>query len=188
MDNADYLDVALRLTNATLTDVEALRAALHDEPWWSSRAGDKDLDALRPVADGLRRALAAAVAADNDGVQREVNALLAEHPLRPRLSEGHASEANWHIHMADPGESPATEVAAAAAWGLAHGIVHFGPNRFGHCGAADCDNYYLDTSTNRAKRFCSPRCANRVHVAAFRSRQREVWSSSDGDGAGARRS
>ncbi len=188
MDNADYLDVALRLTNATLTDVDALRAALHDEPWWSSRAGERDLEALRPVADGLRHALAAAVAADTDGVRHAVNALLAEHPLRPRLSAGHTGEANWHIHMADPGESPATEVAAAAAWGLAHGIVHFGPGRFGHCGAADCDNYYLDTSTNRAKRFCSPRCANRVHVAAFRSRQSSSSRSSGEAGEGARRS
>jgi predicted RNA-binding Zn ribbon-like protein len=174
MDNADYLDVALRLTNATLSDVAALRAALHEEPGWSSRAGEDDLAALRPVAEGLRRALACAVAADHEGVVREVNALLAEHPLRPRLSAGHSPEPNWHIHMADPGESPATEVAAAAAWGLAHGVVHHGPSRFGHCGADDCDNYYLDTSTNHAKRFCSPRCANRVHVAAFRSRQRTV--------------
>ena len=176
MDNADYLDVALRLTNATLSDVSALRAALQDEPWWSSRAGEADLAALRPVAAGLRRALACAVAADNDGVLREVNALLAAHPLRPRLSAGHSTEPNWHVHMADPNESPATEVAAAAAWGLAHGVVHHGLSRWGHCGAADCDNYYLDTSTNRAKRFCSPRCANRVHVAAFRSRQRPVTS------------
>jgi predicted RNA-binding Zn ribbon-like protein len=173
MDNADYLDVALRLTNATLSDVPALRAALHDEPWWSSRAGEEDLAALRPVAAGLRRTLERAVAADPDGVLREVNALLAEHPLRPRLSAGHSAEPNWHIHLADTSESPATEVAAAAAWGLAHGIMHHGPGRFGHCGAADCDNFYLDTSTNRAKRFCSPRCANRVHVAAFRSRRRE---------------
>ncbi|MFD0490652.1 CGNR zinc finger domain-containing protein [Saccharopolyspora spinosporotrichia] len=30
----------------------------------------------------------------------------------------------------------------------------------------------MDTSTNQAKRFCSARCANRVHVAAFRARQR----------------
>jgi predicted RNA-binding Zn ribbon-like protein len=174
MDNADYLDVALRLTNATLSDVPALRAALHDEPWWSSRAGDEDLAALRPVAAGLRRTLERAVAGDPDGVLREVNALLAEHPLRPRLSAGHSAEPNWHIHMADTSESPATEVAAAAAWGLAHGIMNHGPGRFGHCGAADCDNFYLDTSTNRAKRFCSPRCANRVHVAAFRSRQRDA--------------
>ncbi len=172
MDNADYLAVALRLTNATLTDVPALRAALHEEPWWSDRAGDDDLAALRPVAAGIRRVLAAAVVGDSDGVLREVNALLAAHPQRPRLSAGHEAAPNWHIHMADVTASPATEVAAAAAWGIAHGIVHYGLDRWGHCGAADCDNYYLDTSTNRAKRFCSPRCANRVHVAAFRSRKK----------------
>jgi predicted RNA-binding Zn ribbon-like protein len=172
MDNADYLDVALRLTNATLADVGSLRAALHEEPWWSERVTEEDLTALRPVAAGVRRVLACAVTDDTEGVLREVNALLAAHAPRPRLSAGHASEPNWHIHMADPAASPATEVAAAAAWGIAHGVVHHGLDRWGHCGAADCDNYYLDTSTNRAKRFCSPRCANRVHVAAFRSRRR----------------
>jgi predicted RNA-binding Zn ribbon-like protein len=172
MDNADYLDVALRLTNATLVDVASLRAALHDEPWWSDRADETDLAALRPVAAGLRGVLAAAVAGDDDGVLRAVNALLAAHPPGPRLSVGHEDRPNWHLHMADVTASPGTEVAAAAAWGIAHGIVHHGPDRWGHCDATDCDNYYLDTSTNRAKRFCSPRCANRVHVAAFRSRRR----------------
>jgi hypothetical protein len=132
MDNADYLDVALRLANASLDDVADLRAALHDEPWWSERAGPDDLAALIPVANGLRRALSHAVDANGAGVLREVNALLAAHPLRPRLSAGHST-------------SPDT---------------------------AGCANFYLDTSTNKAKRFCSPRCANRMHVAAFRSRQR----------------
>jgi len=63
-------------------------------------------------------------------------------------------------------------IGAAAAWGIAQGVVHYGLSRWGRCGAEGCANYYLDTSTNRAKRFCSPRCANRVHVAAFRSRRR----------------
>ncbi|HEY0453650.1 CGNR zinc finger domain-containing protein [Actinophytocola sp.] len=173
MDNADYVAVALRLANAPLDDVSDLRAALHEEPWWSDRTTAADLAPLRPVVAALRRALSCAVATDGAGVLREVNALLAEHPVRPRLSAGHdPAVANWHIHMADPTASPATEVAAAAAWGIAHGIVHYGLDRWGLCGADDCANYYLDTSTNRAKRFCSPRCANRVHVAAFRSRQR----------------
>jgi predicted RNA-binding Zn ribbon-like protein len=173
MDNADYLDVALRLANASLDDVAALRAALHDEPWWSDRATPADLAALTPVAAGLRRVLDRAVAADGPGVLREVNALLAAHPLRPRLSAGHdAARAHWHVHVADVDAPPATEVAAAAAWGVAQGIVHYGLNRWGRCGAEGCANYYLDTSTNRTRRFCSTRCANRVHVAAFRSRQR----------------
>lgn len=172
MDNADYLDVALRLANATLDDVSRLRAALHDEPWWSERVTAADLAALAPVAEGLRRVLSRAVAADDAGVLREVNALLAAHPLRPRLSAGHDAEVNWHVHVADVDAPPATEVAAAAAWGIAQGVVHYGLSRWGHCGATGCANFYLDTSTNKAKRFCSPRCANRMHVAAFRSRRR----------------
>jgi predicted RNA-binding Zn ribbon-like protein len=172
VDNADYLDVALRLANTALDDVSCLRAALHDEPWWSERATEADLAALTPVAAGLRRALAAAVAADGAGLLHEVNALLAAHPLRPRLSAGHEAAADWHVHVADLDAPPATEVAAAAAWGMAQGVVHYGLSRWGRCGADGCANFYLDTSTNKAKRFCSPRCANRMHVAAFRSRRR----------------
>ncbi|MFC0543129.1 CGNR zinc finger domain-containing protein [Kutzneria chonburiensis] len=173
MDNAAYLDVALRLANADLRDVEGLREALYEEPWWAERVRESDLRALRPVADGLRRVFTAAVAANRVDVQAETNALLSAHPLRPQLSSGHGETENWHVHVADPGQPPATEVAAAASWGVAHGIVHYGLERWGRCAAADCGRFYLDTSTNRAKRFCSQRCANRVHVAAFRSRNRD---------------
>jgi predicted RNA-binding Zn ribbon-like protein len=173
VDNAAYLDVALRLANADLAEVDGLREALYEEPWWADRVDENDLEALRPVADGLRRVLADAVAADREGVTREANALLAAHPLRPQLSSGHDEKENWHVHVADPGQPPATEVAAAAAWGVAQGIVHYGLERWGRCAAEDCGRFFLDTSTNRAKRFCSARCANRVHVAAFRSRKRD---------------
>ncbi|ONI70460.1 hypothetical protein ALI144C_48320 [Actinosynnema sp. ALI-1.44] len=174
MDNADYLDVALRVANATLADVSALQEALHDEPWWASRLTVDDLTALRPVADGLCKVLAAAVSDNTPGVRTAVNELLEAYPLRPRLSAGHDTEANWHIHVADPDEPPATEVAAAVAWGIAQGIVRYGLSRWGRCADENCENYFLDTSTNRAKRYCSSRCANRVHVAAHRSRQRSI--------------
>ncbi|WP_424185544.1 CGNR zinc finger domain-containing protein [Actinokineospora sp. G85] len=49
-------------------------------------------------------------------------------------------------------------------------MVDLGTARWGRCAA--CPHYFVDASTNRAKRFCSPRCANRVHVAAHRSRAR----------------
>lgn len=173
MDNAHYLEVALRLANADLTDVPSLREALHEEPWWSDRVAESDLIALRRVADRLRRTLAAAVAADREGVLEQTNALLAAHPLRPRLSAGHEDTPDWHIHVADPKAPPTTEVAAAASWGIAYGIVHYGLERWGQCDADNCGNYFLDTSTNRAKRFCSARCANRMHVAAFRSRKKD---------------
>ncbi|WP_141743598.1 CGNR zinc finger domain-containing protein, partial [Streptomyces abyssalis] len=31
---------------------------------------------------------------------------------------------------------------------------------------------YLDTSTNRSRRYCSDRCATRANVAAYRARKR----------------
>jgi predicted RNA-binding Zn ribbon-like protein len=172
MDNADYLAVAVRLANADLTDVSALQKALFEEPWWAERVTDRDLVALQPVAAGLQQVLAAAVAGDTPGVRTAVNSLLETYPLRARLSAGHTAEPNWHIHVADPDEPPATEVAAAAAWGIAQGIVRLGLDRWGQCADESCENYFVDTSTNRAKRFCSARCANRVHVAAHRSRQK----------------
>lgn len=172
MDNANYLDVALRLANAELTDLDELQATLSDEPWWSERVTEPDLRALRKVSAGLRRTLAAAVDADTERVLAETNTLLAAHPLRPRLSAGHTGASpNWHVHVADPDEPPASELAAAASWGIAQAIVHYGLDRWGRCADEGCGNYFLDTSTNRAKRFCSARCANRVHVAAFRSRR-----------------
>ncbi|WP_156756913.1 CGNR zinc finger domain-containing protein [Actinokineospora pegani] len=167
MDNATYLDVALRLANADLATVDDLRAALHDEPWWADRCTDDDLAGLRAVRDALRAALGAAVDGDGDGVLSRVNALLSAHPPQPRLS-GHSG--SWHIHVASAEAPPAREVAAAAAWGLAQAVVDLGTARWGRCAA--CPNYFVDSSTNRAKRFCSPRCANRVHVAAHRSRAR----------------
>ncbi|SFS34678.1 CGNR zinc finger domain-containing protein [Saccharopolyspora flava] len=178
MDSADYTEVALRLANADLTDVESVRAALHEEPWWADRVREADLPLLREVAESLRRALATMVDSpgpDSDGaVRAEVNALLAAHPPRPRLSGhgGHDGTPNWHVHVAGPDAPAADEVVAAAAWGLAQGIVHHGTHRWGRCQAEACRTYFLDTSTNQAKRFCSPRCANRVHVAAFRARKR----------------
>jgi len=175
MDNEHYVELAVRLANADLADLAALRATLHEESWWADRAGPADLVALRATAAGLRSALAAVVGGDQAAVQAEVNALLAAHPPRPRLSSGHAppgSAPNWHLHVAEPDAPPAAEVAAAAAWGLAQGVVRYGLSRWGRCAAQRCSAFFLDTSTNAAKRFCSPRCANRSHVAAFRARRR----------------
>ncbi|WP_243793098.1 CGNR zinc finger domain-containing protein [Saccharopolyspora gloriosae] len=169
MDSADYTELALRLANADLTGLDGLRAALHDEPWWSERVHEHDLEVLRTVAAGLRAAFDAMIEGDAVHVQAATNELLERHPPRPRLS-GHTS--NWHVHVAGPDAPPATEVAAASAWGLAQGVVAHGTGRWGRCQAADCATYFLDTSTNQAKRFCSPRCANRVHVAAFRARRK----------------
>ena len=44
-------------------------------------------------------------------------------------------------------------------------------DRLRACAAPDCDNVHVDLSKNRSRRFCGTTCANRVNVAAYRSRQ-----------------
>lgn len=40
----------------------------------------------------------------------------------------------------------------------------------GRCAAAGCENYFVDQSRNRTRRFYSNACASRTTVAAYRAR------------------
>lgn len=64
----------------------------------------------------------------------------------------------------------AAHLGAAAALGLATALQEHGPERLKSCVAAPCREVFIDTLRNRSRRFCGPGCANRFHVAAFRSR------------------
>ncbi|WP_231608091.1 CGNR zinc finger domain-containing protein [Streptacidiphilus albus] len=47
---------------------------------------------------------------------------------------------------------------------------HGGPLcAWGRCAAADCDHFFVDTGRRSPQRFCTPRCATRVRVAAHRA-------------------
>jgi predicted RNA-binding Zn ribbon-like protein len=51
-------------------------------------------------------------------------------------------------------------------------LIRFGElARLRYCAAGDCDDVMIDLSKNRSRRFCSLTCANRVNVAAYRSRR-----------------
>jgi predicted RNA-binding Zn ribbon-like protein len=51
-------------------------------------------------------------------------------------------------------------------------LIRFGElARLRYCAAPDCDDVMIDLSKNRSRRFCSLTCANRVNVAAYRSRR-----------------
>ena len=57
---------------------------------------------------------------------------------------------------------------ARSATGLAMVIGSSDAARLGICTSAPCDRVVVDTSRNGNRRFCSPRCANRAGVVAFR--------------------
>lgn len=97
-----------------------------------------------------------------------VNDLLAEAACRPSITTHDGKPPHLHYSAEDAG--PVGRVRAYTAGGLAH-LVCEAPDRLGVCGREGCETAYVDTSRNGRRRFCSTRCATRVHVAGHRARQ-----------------
>lgn len=117
-----------------------------------------------------------------------LNALMMEFPVSPQISghefrddggtsrssraESGGGRPKWHMHIADHAANATAGFTATACMGLAFHLTELGVERLGICEARPCRNVYLDTSTNRSRRYCSDRCATRANVAAYRARKR----------------
>ncbi|WP_413801355.1 CGNR zinc finger domain-containing protein [Streptomyces iranensis] len=183
MELAYYSDLAVRLVNSeepsrgadTLTSVDAVRA-LFGESQQARRTTDADVTRLRSVRARLRAVFEAAAGGDEVLAVDLLNALLIEFPVSPQIS-GHETRdedgrPDWHMHIADYAANAGAGYAATASMGLAFHLTELGADRLGICEASPCRNAYLDTSTNRSRRYCSDRCATRANVAAYRARKR----------------
>jgi len=138
----DVSDVG-RLTTADLAAVQLLRST------------------LRPVFATADDAASAAV----------VNRLVSQAGVTPRLTDHDGYD--WHIHYFTPGASLADHLALDCGMALAHVISAGESDRLRRCEAPDCHQVLVDLSRNRSKRYCDARtCGNRLHVAAYRERQR----------------
>ncbi|MER5255519.1 MULTISPECIES: CGNR zinc finger domain-containing protein [unclassified Streptomyces] len=184
MELAYYSDYAVRLVNSeepgrnkdTLTSVEAIRELFGGGSQAARRATDSDVTRFRSVRARLRAVFEAADSGDETLAVDLLNSLLMEFPVSPQIS-GHddrddAGNPLWHMHLADHPSNATSGYAAIAAMGLAFHLTEHGVDRLGLCEAAPCRNAYLDTSTNRSRRYCSDRCATRANVAAYRARKR----------------
>ncbi|MEU0400349.1 CGNR zinc finger domain-containing protein [Streptomyces sp. NPDC006197] len=184
MELAHYSDFAVRLVNTeeparnkdTLTSVEVLRDLFGPATQMARRVTEADLPRFRTVRARLRAVFAAADEGDHTGAVDLLNSLLLEFPVSPQIS-GHDTldeegRPRWHMHLADHSSNATTGYAAISAMGLAFHLTEFGADRLGLCQAPPCRNAYLDTSTNRSRRYCSDRCATRANVAAYRARKR----------------
>ncbi|MFJ2115561.1 MULTISPECIES: CGNR zinc finger domain-containing protein [unclassified Streptomyces] len=184
MELASYSDYAVRLVNTeepargadTLTSVEAVRALFGANSQAARRATEADIPRFRSVRSRLRAVFTAADEGEATGAVDMLNSLLLEFPVSPQVSghdllddEGHP---RWHMHLAEHPSNATAGYAATAAMGLAFHLTAYGVDRLGLCQAPPCRNAYLDTSTNRSRRYCSDRCATRANVAAYRARKR----------------
>jgi predicted RNA-binding Zn ribbon-like protein len=180
---ASYADYAVRLVNTeepergtdALTSVEAVRELLGDSHA-AGRVVDADVARLRAVRTRLRGVFEAADEGDEVRAVGLLNALLLEFPVSPQIS-GHDPHADagrpaWHLHLAEQAANATAGHSATACMGLAVQLTSLGADRLGICQASPCRNAYVDTSTNRSRRYCSDRCATRANVAAYRARKR----------------
>ena len=186
MELASYAEMAVRLVNTEepkrqrdgLTTVEAIRALFSRGSRGLRLADESDLPRLRSVRLRLRAVFESAAEGDDTRAVNLLNELLTEYPISPIVS-GHgllddSGRTNWHLHIAENANTATALYTALAGMGLAVHLTEHGVDRLGICQAAPCRNAYLDTSTNRSRRYCSDRCATRANVAAYRARKREA--------------
>jgi len=105
-----------------------------------------------------------------DAVAGRVNRLLDRAQAPPRLSN-HDGTA-WHLHVTADEAPWADWLAAVAGLGLARLLAEDGVARLGRCAAPSCRRVFAGGLRNHPRRYCSPTCANRGRVAAFRARRR----------------
>ncbi|MDT3396659.1 CGNR zinc finger domain-containing protein [Streptomyces sp. B1866] len=186
MELAYYADLAVRLVNSeepgrgtdSLTSLAAVRALFGASQQMARRATEADITRLRSARARLRAVFEAASEGDEVRAVDLLNALLLEFPVSPQIS-GHEfrdedGRPKWHLHLADHAGTAGAGYTATAAMGLAVQLAELGPDRLGLCEAAPCRNAFVDTSTNRSRRYCSDRCATRANVAAYRARRRRL--------------
>ncbi|MGI8331186.1 CGNR zinc finger domain-containing protein [Actinomadura scrupuli] len=133
------------LTSADLAAVRRLRAAFHDVF----------------AADELTATVSL------------INRIVGATRTSPHLTDhdGH----DWHIHFFGPGARIAEHLAAECGMALAFVVSAGELDRLRTCEAPDCARVLVDLSRNRCRRYCDSRtCGNRMHVAAYRARQREA--------------
>jgi predicted RNA-binding Zn ribbon-like protein len=149
-----------------MPDVAALDAFIAHWQWSGSRTHEQ-----AELADvlALRTRLARLWEMTADEAAVLVNTLLADANALPQLVKHDGWD--YHIHATSPDAPLADRMAVDAAMAIAD-VIRVGEfGRLRVCAADDCEDVVVDLSKNRSRRFCSLTCANRVNVAAYRSRR-----------------
>ena len=149
-----------------LPDVAALDKFVADWRWTGRRTHDQEeLDQVK----ALRPRLSRLWQMTTDEAADLVNTLLKDANALPQLVKHDGWD--YHVHATSPDAPLADRMAVEAAMAFADVIRSGELARLRVCAAADCDDVLVDLSKNRSRRFCGLTCANRVNVAAYRSRR-----------------
>ena len=149
---------------ATPADVAKFLQA-HDIEW-PRKPDARDLEDLRALRERVRRLF---VAETQTEAEKPLNELLSDLRIDMRvMRERGAPRIAWSV---DSSVSLGEALRSAVAVSAAHLVREFGYERLRACGANPCADVFLDASKRGGQKFCGPRCATRVRVAAHRARQ-----------------
>lgn len=125
-----------------------------------------DIDELKDVARKLYDVFAAAEAG---AAAERINNLLDAYTRKPRLSAHGGSP--WHMHVDSNDRAPWAEwFAASSAFALAVLLAEKQQNPAGLCASPTCGRPFIDLGKGGGRKYCSPRCATRERVAAYREK------------------
>lgn len=104
-----------------------------------------------------------------DKAANVLNGVLAEFTAAPRLSN-HGGGV-WHLHVDSSDHAPrAEQFAASSALAFAALLAEKGRNPCRLCASPSCRKPFIDLGKGGGRNYCSPRCATRERVAAYRKR------------------
>lgn len=131
---------------------------------------EQDLAQVRELRSSFRAVFGAA---DVPAAVRLINTVVGGVRTTPHLTDH--DDYDWHVHFFAPGAPVAEHLAADGGMALAYVVAAGELDRLRTCEAPDCARVLVDLSRNRCRRYCDSRtCGNRMHVAAYRARQREA--------------
>jgi predicted RNA-binding Zn ribbon-like protein len=154
-----------------LPDVAALAAfVVRQEISEIDSLDSADLTAVQALRGQLREIF---TIGSTDDAAELVNAMVAAAGTTPRLANH--DHHGWHTHYFAPHAAIADHLAAELGMALGFIVMAGELERLRCCEAPDCARVFVDLSRNRSRRYCDSRtCGNRLHVAAYRARQRSA--------------
>lgn len=152
------------LANNTL--LERLNSVLRDYGE-KSQVTSADIGSLRAISRKLHTVFATE---DIEQAALLLNKILAEYARAPRLSSH--GDSPWHLHVDSNDHAPWAEwLAASSALALAILLAEKQRNPGGLCASPSCTRPFIDLGKGGGRTYCSPRCATRERVAAYRRRE-----------------
>lgn len=156
------LDLAVGLANASSSYRKGAAITPVDSP---DRLESTDATRLRTLQDSLREVLGTFDAGE---ASSKLNVLFEESAATPVLTSD--DNGRWRFHLHSQRADEASRTIVKAAMGLATLIDDDEWGAIKLCTADRCEDFFIDRSRNRSRRFCSRTCANRINARNHRQR------------------